>query len=145
MPGKPRGRFKNLDARQRTALAEYLSARLDYLRAERKYTQQMLAALQDPTRGDNKRLRQFVSDVLAPARRRMRAAQLSAVTEAADVDMLSELIPTMVGGMASAVDIPMLFAALNIDNDVSDQIVDRAMPVIERIRSGASARRRATG
>jgi hypothetical protein len=145
MGGRPGGRFKSLDARQRKALAEYLTARLDYLRAEPKYTQQLLAALQDPARGDNKRMRQFLNDVVAPARRPMREAQLSAVAEAADVDVLSELIPTLLGGLTQAVDIPMLVAAINVDNDVADQVVDRAMPVVRRIVSGASTRRRAAG
>jgi len=86
VPGRKRGQFKRLDEQQRQALAEYLAARVDYLRAERKYTQQLLDALQAPTRGDSKRLRGFASQVLAPARRRMRAAQVTAVTESADID-----------------------------------------------------------
>ena len=145
MPGRPRGRFKNLDERQREALAEYLIARIDYLRAERKYAQQMLNALQDPTRGDNKRIRHFVSDVLAPARGRMRTAQLSAMSEATDVDRLTDLVPGIVGGVAQAVDIPMLFAALNIDTDLTDQIVDRATPVVRRFMATAARSRQAAG
>ena len=145
MPGKPRGRFKNLDERQREALAEYLTARIDYLRAERKYTQQILNALQDPQRGDNRRIKQFVSDVLGPARGRMRTAQLTAMSEATDMDRIADLMPGIVGGVAQAVDIPMLFAALNIDTDLTDQIVDRATPVVRRFMATAARNRQAAG
>jgi hypothetical protein len=145
MPGRPRGRFKHLDERQREALAEYLAARIDYLRAERRYTQQILNALQAPNRGDNKRIRQFVSDVLAPARGRMRTAQLSAMSEAMDVDRLADLVPGIVGGVAQAVDIPMLFAALNIDTDLTDQIVDKATPVVRRLMATAARNRQTAG
>jgi hypothetical protein len=85
-----------------------LTARIDYLRAERKYTQQLKDALQAPARGDSKRLRAFASQVLAPARGRMRAAQLTAVAEAADIDQLADLIPTVLDGLRQAVAVPML-------------------------------------
>ncbi len=145
MPGRPRGRFKNLDDRQRKALARYLIARIDYLRAERKYTQQVLDALQEPARGDNKRMRVFLAEELAPARGRMRDAQMSAVAESTDVDALSEVIPAIVGGLGRAVDIPMLLAALNIDADLTGQAVAKAAPILKRIASRGSTNRNAAG
>ena len=142
MPGKARGQFKRLDKRQQKALAEYLTARTDYLRAERKYTQQLLDALQAPARGDSKRIRAFATQVLAPARERMRSAQLTAITEAVDIDQLAELIPTVLGGLRQVVDVPMLLAALNVDVELTGQAVTKVSPLIERITASISSNRR---
>jgi hypothetical protein len=142
VPGRARGQFKRLDERQRKALAEYLTARIEYLRAERKYTQQLKDALQAPARGDSKRLRAFASQVLATARGRMRAAQLTAITEAVDIDQLAEMIPTVLDGLRQAVDVPMLLAALNVDIELTGQAVTKATPLIERITASISSNRR---
>jgi len=142
VPGRKRGQFKRLDEQQRQALAEYLAARVDYLRAERKYTQQLLKALDAPARGDGKRLRAFASQVLGPARGRMRAAQLTALTEAADLDHLAELVPTVLGTLRQAVDVPMLLAALNIDPELTGEAVTKLVPLVERVTSSRARHRR---
>jgi hypothetical protein len=143
--GKARGQFKRLDKRQQKALADYLTARIDYLRAERKSTQQLIDALQGPARGDSKRIRTFASQVLAPARERMRTAQLTAITEAVDIDQLAELIPSVLGGLRQAVDVPMLLAALNVDVELTGQAVTKITPLIERITASISSNRRSQG
>jgi hypothetical protein len=130
-----RGRFRQLNEGQRKALADYLTARIEYLRAERKHTQLLLGALQSPARGDNKRMRKFVAGVLAPSRKRMRACQISAVAESVDIDVLSDLLPEALGGINHAVHIPMLFSALNVDSDLTDQAIEKAAPVIRSITS----------
>ena len=128
---RSRGRFKQLNEAQREALATYLAARIEYLRAERKYASLLLSALQSPTRGDNKAIRRFVVDVLAPARKRMRASQISAAAESVDIDALSELLPGVLGGINQAVHVPMLFSALNVDPDVTEQAMAKVAPVIK--------------
>jgi hypothetical protein len=135
-----RGRFKQLNEAQQEALADYLTARIEYLRAERKHTQLLLGVLQSPARGDNKRIRKFVADVLAPSRRRMRTRQISAVAESVDVDVLSELLPGVLEGVNHAVHVPMLFSALNVDADVTDQVIKNAAPLITRITSRVKQR-----
>ena len=131
MATRTRGRFKQLNEAQREALANYLTARIEYLRAERKYASLLLGALQSPARGHNKALRRFVADVLAPARTRMRASQISAATESVDIDALSELLPGVLGGLNQAVHVPMLFSALNIDPDLTEQAMAKMTPVIK--------------
>jgi hypothetical protein len=130
-----RGRFKQLTEAQREVLADYLTARIEYLRAERKHAQLLLDALRSPARGDNKRMRKFVADVLAPSRKRMRACQVAAVAESVDIDVFSELLPAVLGGINQAVDVPMLFSALNVDSDLTDQAMEKVTPMIKTIAS----------
>jgi len=56
----------------------------------------------------------------------MRTAQLTAITEAIDIDQLAEVIPTVLGGLRQVVDVPMLRAALNVDVELTGQAVTKA-------------------
>ncbi len=140
MTARTRDRFGQLSQEQRGALAEYLTARDEYLQASRTYNELLIEELQNPSRSGNRQLRKFESDVLGPARTHMKGLQVTLLTEAVDTDALAELLPQLLAGLARSVNIPLLFAALNIDSDMAEKMVERSATFVASVRAeGESA------
>ncbi len=134
MAGEARGRFGRLSQEQKRLMADYLTARNEFLEASRTYNELLIAELDRPGGKSSKQVRTFASAVLGPARTRMKALQVTLLTESVDTDELAEFLPDLLPGLARSVNIPMLAAALNIDTDMADTMVKKSAALFRKAR-----------
>lgn len=133
MTGRARGRFGRLSESQRDSLADYLAARNEYLEASRTHNELLMGELENPSRSSDRQIRKFESTVLGPARARMRERQITLLSEAVDAEALAELVPDLLRGLSRSVSIPLLFAALNIDADRAEELVEKSAGLVRRV------------
>ena len=114
-----------LDGDQRQQLAALLSDRAEYLVLAAELCRRKSALLANPTSAAEQALSEYSSTVVAPARRKVAEQTVELVGDAIDLDKPKGLLPMLLMGAITAVNVPLVLNALGLDPDTISEIAQK--------------------
>lgn len=111
-----------LDRDTQLKLAMMLSSRAEYMRLAADMNDRKAKLLADPTEEGEQELAEFSSVVVAPARMRVAEQMSELLKESIDVDKLQGMLPMLLAGAMSAVNLPLVLNILGLDPDMISQV-----------------------
>lgn len=124
--------FDSLDPEQRRKLCNYLEVRNEYLEASIKLNELRMRALVEPTAANQDAIDNYASAVMVPARTKHSMMLAELAKEAVDVQKIQEMLPMLAAAFVSAINVPLLMAALNADPDMIEKIIGEVSSFFKR-------------
>ncbi len=121
-----------LDKGMQVKVANLLSDRAAYMRLSADLTDRKAALLSNPTEAAEQELAEFASVVVAPARLKVAEQVTELLKEAVDIDKLQGMLPMLVMGVMTAVNVPLLLNIIGLDPDMISEIAAKGKEFFQR-------------
>ncbi len=102
-------------------LVELSSARAEYLQAAAQVQNMRAEQFKGSFRFDQAELDSYVEQVLAPRRTKVYRLQSEMLVDAVDVDQIKSLLPMVLAGLISKVDLELVFSIIGVDIDAAKE------------------------
>lgn len=113
--------INRIDDEMLDKLVELSSARAEYLQAAAQVQNMRAEQLKGSFRFDQAELDSYVEQVLAPRRTKVYRLQSEMLVDAVDVDQIKSLLPMVLAGLISKVDLELVLSIIGVDIDAAKE------------------------
>lgn len=123
--------LSELDEETRMKLARLLDMRSQYLEELARINRIKIGILKNPSPAAEESMTDYMRTVVAPLRRELGRSSRELIKQSIDNDKIKSLLPAILSGILSGVNLQLLFAAIGGDADVVDEMIEQIKEYIE--------------